>query len=67
MLAAIDNSIGFPYNNDIHDVLVTGDFNLVKNSIPAETYYAICQYYGLEQLPTMRNPPMHNQLISDIV
>ena len=50
-LIAIENSIGLANDTNIHDILITGDFNL--DIFKPNTWSKInnlCQYFGLEQL-----------------
>ena len=47
---AIKNSIGLANDTNIHDILITGDFNL--DILKPNTWSKInnlCQYFGLEQ------------------
>ena len=50
-LIAIENSIGLANDTNIHDILITGDFNFVilkPNTLTKINY--LCQYFGLKQL-----------------
>ena len=51
VLIAIKNSIGLANDTNIHDILMTGDFNLgiLKPSTWSKINH-LCQYFGLEQL-----------------
>lgn len=51
ILTSIENSIGLAYDTNIHNVLVTGDFNfdMLKDN-PSSKVLNICQYFGLENL-----------------
>ena len=50
-LIAIENSIGLANDTNIHDILITGDFNLdIPNPNTWSKINNLFQYFGLEQL-----------------
>ena len=65
-LTAIENSIGLANDTNIHDILITGDFNL-DIFIP-NTWSKInnlCQYFGLEQL--IKEPTHYTECSSSAI
>ena len=65
-LIAIENSVGLANDTNIHDILITGDFNL--DIFKPNTWSKInnlCQYFGFEQL--IKEPTHYTESSSSVI